>query len=181
MLVGNDPGQCSAIVNYPAPVATGGSGNANVVCTPPSGSSFPVGTTTVTCTATDASGNTATCGFNIVVKDTEPPTITSLTATPSLLRPINNRLTPVALTANPTDNCGGPVTCKIISVTSSDPIIPMPGGRVEPYWLVTGNLSLYLRAGRNTRSVARIYTITVECTDATGNVVSKTVDVTVPR
>jgi len=38
-----------------------------VVCNPPSGSSFPVGTTTVTCTATDATGNTATCSFTVSV------------------------------------------------------------------------------------------------------------------
>jgi hypothetical protein len=41
-----------------------------VVCVPPSGSCFAVGTTTVTCTATDASGNTATCSFTIDVFDT---------------------------------------------------------------------------------------------------------------
>src|ERR1041384_2670620 len=38
-----------------------------VVCTPASGSIFPVGTTTVTCTATDASSNTATCSFTVTV------------------------------------------------------------------------------------------------------------------
>jgi len=38
-----------------------------VVCVPPSGSLFPRGTTFVTCTATDASGNQATCGFPVTV------------------------------------------------------------------------------------------------------------------
>ena len=38
-----------------------------VVCNPPSGSAFPVGTTQVTCTATDSSGNSSTCTFNITV------------------------------------------------------------------------------------------------------------------
>jgi hypothetical protein len=37
------------------------------VCTPPSGSIFPVGTTTVTCSATDVLGNTATCSFTVTV------------------------------------------------------------------------------------------------------------------
>ena len=36
-----------------------------VVCIPSSGSVFPVGLTTVTCTATDASGNSATCSFTV--------------------------------------------------------------------------------------------------------------------
>jgi hypothetical protein len=38
-----------------------------IVCNPPSGSCFPTGVTTVTCTATDASGNTATCSFTVSV------------------------------------------------------------------------------------------------------------------
>lgn len=40
----------------------------SVVCTPPSGSFFPRGTTLVTCTATDASGNEASCLFPVVVQ-----------------------------------------------------------------------------------------------------------------
>jgi hypothetical protein len=45
----NDPNQCGAVVNYPAPTSTGDCGT--ITCTPPSGSFFPVGTTTVTCQA----------------------------------------------------------------------------------------------------------------------------------
>ncbi|HEX6885160.1 MAG TPA: HYR domain-containing protein [Planctomycetota bacterium] len=40
----------------------------SVVCAPPSGSYFPRGTTVVTCTATDASGNEATCQFKVTVQ-----------------------------------------------------------------------------------------------------------------
>ena len=40
-----------------------------VVCVPPSGSFFPRGTTPVTCTATDASGNQAVSQFPVVVHD----------------------------------------------------------------------------------------------------------------
>jgi hypothetical protein len=40
----------------------------DVVCTPPSGSFFPRGTTLVTCTATDASGNESTCEFPVTVQ-----------------------------------------------------------------------------------------------------------------
>ena len=41
--------------------------NPNVVCTPSSGTLFPPGSTSVTCTATDAAGNVATCTFDVVV------------------------------------------------------------------------------------------------------------------
>ena len=47
-----------------------------VVCVPASGSGFPVGTTVVTCTATDAAGNASNCTFNVTVTDTTRPTIT---------------------------------------------------------------------------------------------------------
>ncbi|WP_322920664.1 endo-1,4-beta-xylanase [Nocardioides renjunii] len=42
-------------------------GPRRVTCSPASGSRFPVGTTTVTCTARDSSGNTRTSTFDVVV------------------------------------------------------------------------------------------------------------------
>ncbi|MFY9611621.1 MAG: HYR domain-containing protein [Blastocatellia bacterium] len=63
------PGQCSPVVNYPAPTVVDNCPGATVVCAPPSGSAFPVGTTTVTCTATgsNAGSGSATCSFMITV------------------------------------------------------------------------------------------------------------------
>ena len=40
----------------------------DVVCTPSSGTAFPIGKTTVTCTASDDTGNKATKSFNIFVR-----------------------------------------------------------------------------------------------------------------
>lgn len=45
-----------------------------VSCSPPSGSTFAVGTTTVACTATDFSGNFSGASFLVTVNDTNPPT-----------------------------------------------------------------------------------------------------------
>ena len=57
-----------ATVNYPAPaIVETGSGLASSACTPASGSLFPVGTTLVTCTATDRAGNVGTGTFSITV------------------------------------------------------------------------------------------------------------------
>lgn len=42
-------------------------GKLDVRCVPASGSLFPFGTTTVSCTATDAAGNTSTCTFKVNV------------------------------------------------------------------------------------------------------------------
>lgn len=57
----------SMVVNYTAPTATDTCGGVSVTSTLASGSVFPVGTTTVTATATDASGNTSSCSFTVTV------------------------------------------------------------------------------------------------------------------
>jgi hypothetical protein len=73
----------------------------------PSGSTFPVGTTVNTFTATDAGGNTSTCSFNVTVLDIQAPTITC----PSNIT-VNN--TPGTCGSNVTysivfsDNCSTP-------------------------------------------------------------------------
>src|SRR5205807_8571471 len=62
-------GSGSAIVNYPPPTVTDNDPQATATCDHPSGSSFPVGTTTVTCTATDRAGNTSpSCSFDVTVQ-----------------------------------------------------------------------------------------------------------------
>jgi CSLREA domain-containing protein len=60
-------GQSSAVVTYPNPVVADNCPGVGVVCMPPSGSEFALGNTTVTCTATDAAGNTAACSFTVTV------------------------------------------------------------------------------------------------------------------
>jgi hypothetical protein len=68
------PAQCPAgsaglTVTYALPVATDNCSGTTVVCNPPSGTAFPLGTTTVTCTATDVAGNTASCSFKVKMFD----------------------------------------------------------------------------------------------------------------
>ncbi len=70
-----DPNLCSAVVTYTV-TATDNCPGVIVACTPPSGSTFPKGTTTVNCTATDASSNTQTCSFPVNVIDAQAPSIT---------------------------------------------------------------------------------------------------------
>jgi hypothetical protein len=57
-----------AVVTYTASVADNLDPNPNLVCAPASGSQFAIGDTTVTCIATDASGNTATATFRVHVR-----------------------------------------------------------------------------------------------------------------
>jgi uncharacterized repeat protein (TIGR01451 family) len=57
----------STLVNFAKPSATDNCGTPMVVCSPDSGTVFPVGITTVTCTATDTANNTAQCSFTVTV------------------------------------------------------------------------------------------------------------------
>jgi hypothetical protein len=58
-----------AVVSYPAPIPSGGCTPYGApVCNPPSGSTFPIGTTTVTCTVSDSCGQTADCSFTVKVQ-----------------------------------------------------------------------------------------------------------------
>ena len=57
-----------AVVTFAASAADDVDASSTPVCTPASGATFPIGTTTVECSATDAAGNTATGSFDVVVK-----------------------------------------------------------------------------------------------------------------
>ena len=65
-----------AAVTYTSPTALDAvDGPRPVTCVLPSGSTFPLGTSTVVCSATDLSGNSASTSFTITVVDTTPPVI----------------------------------------------------------------------------------------------------------
>jgi len=83
--ISNDPNMCSAVVAWAIPLGSSYCDYDGIVeqCDIPWGSSFPIGTTTVNCTATDASGNVGSCSFNVTVIENQPgcfancpPTIT---------------------------------------------------------------------------------------------------------
>lgn len=115
-------------------------------------------------------GNAGTV-FRLSFDDTTPPTITSLTADPSVLWPPNGRMAAVTVTVVATDAVDPAPACAITSVTSN---------QANSGWVVIGDLTVYLRV-RRLHGSDRIYTITVQCTDASGNTATDTVDVTVSR
>ncbi|MBM4102535.1 MAG: HYR domain-containing protein, partial [Planctomycetes bacterium] len=77
-----DPG--GAVVNYVVTV-TGGCPPIMINCNPPSGSVFPVGTTTVKCVATDICDQVAVCSFRVTVNRAQTPHF----FTTNLLPPLN--------------------------------------------------------------------------------------------
>ena len=138
-----------AVVNYMAGVSDNAPG-ASVVCTPDSGSVFPLGLTVVTCTATDAAGNTSTCTFPVTVRDTEAPVITCPTSVTVNQTQANGAQ--VTYSASATDNSG---TVSFTSSPSSGTVFPLGAT------IVTCTAS---DAGGNT--TVRTFIVTVKDTQA---------------
>jgi hypothetical protein len=120
IVMNNDSGVCGAVVTYTTPV---GADNCTGVTTAmstglASGSTFPVGVTTVTYVATDASNNQDSCSFTVTVNDTELPTITC-PANISSCDSIVNYTAPVGA-----DNCTG-VTTAMTAGLASGSVFPI--------------------------------------------------------
>lgn len=124
----NDPGLCGAVVKLVPPYAYDSNG-LPVTITNDAPAFFPVGTTVITWTVTDASGNFDTTTQKITVIDNELPTIQIANIT------VNNT----------TDKCGAsvdlgtPVTadnCGVVSVTNNAPSF-FPVGTSLVIWTVT--------------------------------------------
>ena len=109
IVTSNDPGQCDAVVNFTVPVGTDNCPGVTTVQTDgsglTSGSTFPLGTTTLAYEATDGAGNVTSCSFNVTVEDNEAPVLacptnTSVFTTDSVCGAVVNYVVPTA-----TDNC----------------------------------------------------------------------------
>lgn len=119
----NDPGQCGAAVGFDV-VANDNCPGVTVACrigAAPVTSPyfFPVGLTTVDCTATDAGGRTDECSFTVRVNDTEPPVVSAVAAVVALDEYGNATLTPETFSASATDNCLAPDCPVTLSLSQS--------------------------------------------------------------
>ncbi len=77
-IVVNATSPSGAVVTYSATATDDQDPNPTFYCSPHSGDLFPIGFNTVTCTATDASGNSASGSFQVTV--VSPPTVTTNSA-----------------------------------------------------------------------------------------------------
>ncbi len=100
-----------ATVFYAVPTATDAvDGDPVVTCSPAPGSKFLIATTTVTCHASDESGNTSTRSFTVKVVDTTPPKLT----------------VPTSVTTGATTATGATVTYSTSAVDIVDgPVVPV--------------------------------------------------------
>ena len=103
LTLSNEANQCGAVVTYPAPTIGATDDCGTITCAPASGAFYPVGTTTVTCTATAGSS----CTFSVTVNDTQPPFVV---APPDQFLALGENQTSAVVNypaPTPADNCPG--------------------------------------------------------------------------
>jgi hypothetical protein len=164
-------GGASVAVTFPSSASDLVDGTLPTTCDPASGSTFAVGTTKVTCTATDASGNTGSASFSVTVVANRPPVCSAVTVTPATIWSPNNKLVLVTL-QGATDPDGDAVAYRIDGVTQNEP---------GSDWQRASGGSVYVRATRLGSGNGRVYTIAYTVSDPYGATCSGTVKVTVPH
>ena len=99
-------GTCGNVATWGSPLAVDDQNCVTVTSTHNSGDTFPVGVTTVTYTATDAQGLTATASLTVTVTDNQLPTITAPAAV-TVTAALNSCTATATLgSATTADNCG---------------------------------------------------------------------------
>lgn len=162
-----------ATVTYVATAHDNLDGEIPAVCSPSSGSLFALGTSIVRCSATDSAGNVAAGTFAVSVVDTIPPQISGLSATPEELWPPDHTLRIVVLSATVTDAADTTPSLAVVRITSNE------GSPLD--WVIVDALTVQVRAERYGTGAGRVYTVSVEAVDESGNVSHATVDVTAPH
>jgi hypothetical protein len=136
----------------------------------------PLGTHPFTLVVNDGHGNVATSTTQVTVMQATPPSFSSVTLSPNVLWPPNNKLWPITAQFQVSDNCD-PHPSIVLKISSNDSDDDMKdiqyGTDVRKFWL---------RARKADHGLARIYTVIYSATDAAGNQgMSKPAQVVVPH
>ncbi|MEP7373099.1 MAG: choice-of-anchor Q domain-containing protein [Chitinophagaceae bacterium] len=167
---------CNKVVTFNLS-ATDNCPGVTVTTVPVSGYNFPVGTTAVTATATDLSGNKTTSTFTVKVKESQPPVIRVVATPIVLLWPANGSYQTINVSqcvVSVTDNCSSiPVSSvKITKVTSDEAENASgdaDGNTTKDIKIASDCKSVDLRRERKSTGNGRVYTIYLAVTDASGN------------
>src|SRR5262249_17487505 len=131
-------------------------------CSPASGSSFPVGQSTVNCTETNVDGLvSAASSFTVTVTDTTPPTVTTPSNIVASTTDPTGKVEPLPISA--TDLVDGTITTGTCS--------PINTGSKFPIGVTTETCSV--ADAHNNTGTSGSFTVTINLTDTTPPVLSK--------
>jgi hypothetical protein len=144
----NDAGICGAQASWTAPTATDNCGVASLTGTHPSGTTFAVGTTTVTYTAIDVNGNQTTASFTVTVTDDEDPAISG---------------TPADLTvSNDAGQCSAVVTWTVPTASDNCGVASLTGSHASGTTFAVGTTTVYYTCvDVNGNTTTETFTVTV--------------------
>ncbi len=144
-----------AVVTFFASATDDTDGTVSTSASPASGSTFALGTTPVTITATDAAGNTAHATLNVTVVDTTAPVITA----------------PATLSAEATSAAGAAITYSATAsdLVSGNVVVGASSASGSTFPLGTSSIMLVATDGAGNTSTA---TIAVTVKDTTAPVIS---------
>jgi hypothetical protein len=131
----------------------------------------PLGVSTIRLVVDDGYSGVGSHDMRVTVRDTTPPVIRSAVANPNSSWPPNHKMFPVRLSVDARDTCDPNPRCRVVSVTSNE------GTRAD--WEIVGPLEVMLRSERSGNGDGRVYTIWIQCTDASGNASTRGVTVTI--
>lgn len=132
----------------------------------------PLGvTTTIHLVVDDGYSGVGSADTRVTVRDTIPPVIRSAAANPTSSWPPNHQMFPVRLSVDAHDTCDPNPRSRVVSVTSNE------GTSAD--WQIVGPLEVMLRSERSGKGGDRVYTIWIQCTDASGNASKRGVTVTI--
>ncbi len=119
---------------------------------------------------------------SVKVVDTTPPTI-AVTLTPDSLWPPNHKMVPITASIQVSDICDPNPTVRLLSITSNESDNGLGDGNttvdIQGVTIGADDRSFLLRAERSGTGNDRIYTVTYEARDASGNTTVRTATVTV--
>jgi len=140
---------------------------------------FGLGAHTVTLTATNNRGISASAAATITVVDQTPPVITGAAVDKPTLSLPDHQMVDVTVSYNATDNCG--LVDTTLTITSNEPVDGTGDGNTAPDWEIVDPHHVRLRAERSGRGTGRVYTITITASDGNSNLSSQAVSVSVPH
>jgi len=152
---------------------------------------FPLGLTTVNWTATDDASNIGSDTQDVTIVDTTPPEL-SVVLSPTELWPPNHKMHEIIATVSTSDTCDTSPVIELVNITMNegdealayDPLYDAmqgDGQTTNDIQYYSGTGQVFVRAERSGTGNGRVYTLTYQATDASGNTTQAEATVTVPH